>query len=101
MLTYSGYLTTKKEILRKEYELIIPNFEIKTVFQDTILEWLKIDIKIQKSLLQDTANYLITNQITKFETGFKQIIGDTFSYCDTAKNHEYIYHSYILGLLAI
>ena len=28
-------------------------------------------------------------------------MGDTFSYYDTAKNHEYVYHSYILGLLAI
>ena len=101
LFTYSGYLTVRKEISRKEYELAIPNYEIKTIFQDTILEWLKIDIKLQKSLLQDTANYLINNEIEKFETGFKEIIGDTFSYYDTAKNHEYVYHSYILGLLAI
>ena len=101
LFTYSGYLTVKKEISRKEYELAIPNYEIKTIFQDTIMDWLKMDIKLQKSLLQDTANYLITNEITKFETGFKEIIGDTFSYYDTAKNHEYVYHSYILGLLVI
>ena len=60
-----------------------------------------MDIKLQKSLIKDTANYLTNNEIEKFETGFKQIIGDTFSYYDTAKNHEYVYHSYILGLLAI
>ena len=101
LLTYSGYLTTRKEISRKKHELIIPNFEIKTIFQDTILEWLKTDIKIRQSLLEKTANYLITNKIEKFETGFKEIIGDTFSYYDTTKKHEYIYHSYILGLLAI
>ena len=46
-------------------------------------------------------NYLLSNEIRKFEIGFKQIIGDTFSYYDTAKNHEYVYHSYVLGLLAI
>ncbi|MEA2041256.1 MAG: AAA family ATPase [Bacteroidota bacterium] len=101
LLTYSGYLTTKKQISRKEYELFIPNYEIKTIFQDTIIEWLETDIKIIKSLLQDTTNYLINNQLTDFEKGFKEIIGDTFSYYDTAKNNEYIYHSYILGLLAI
>ena len=108
LLTYSGYLTIRKEISRKEYELVIPNFEIKTVFQDTILEWLKTDIKLQKTLLKNTANYLINkeniearNALSLFEKGFKEIIGDTFSYYDTAKNHEYIYHSYILGLLAI
>lgn len=101
LLTYSGYLTTRNNISRKEYEILIPNYEIKTVFQDTIIEWIQTDIKIIKSLLQDTANYLINNNIQEFEIGFKQIIGDTFSYYDTAKNNEYIYHSYILGLLAI
>ncbi|MEA3451943.1 MAG: AAA family ATPase, partial [Bacteroidota bacterium] len=101
LLTYSGYLTTRKKVSRKEYEIVIPNYEIKTIFQDTIINWLKTDIKIIKSLVQNTANYLINNQIEKFEAGFKEIIGDTFSYYDTAKNHEYIYHSYILGLLAI
>ena len=101
LLTYSGYLTIKKQISRKEYVLFIPNYEIKTIFQDTIIEWLETDIKIIKSLLQDTTNYLINNQLIEFEKGFKQIIGDTFSYYDTAKNHEYVYHSYILGLLAI
>ncbi len=101
LFTYSGYLTTRKEISRKKHELVIPNYEIKTVFQDSIVDWLKIDVKLQKSLLEDTANNLITNEITKFEIGFKEIIGDTFSYYDTAKNNEYIYHSYILGLLAI
>ena len=101
LLTYSGYLTTKNNISRKEYEILIPNYEIKTVFQDTIIEWIQTDIKIIKSLLQKTANNLIRNNIPEFEQGFKQIIGDTFSYYDTAKNHEYVYQSYILGLLAI
>ena len=101
LLIYSGYLTSVKKISRKKYELTIPNYELKTVFQDTIIEWLSVDIKIQKTLLENTTSYLINNEISKFEKGFKEIIGDTFSYYDTAKNHEYVYHSYILGLLAI
>ena len=101
LLTHSGYLTTRKEIQLGEYELAIPNRELKIIFKKTIIEWLETDIKIIKSQLEDTANYLINNQIEKFEKGFKEIIGDTFSYYDTAKNHEYVYHSYILGLLAI
>jgi len=101
LLTYSGYLTIKNEVRFGEYEIAIPNYELKIIFKKTIIEWLQTDIKIIKSLLQDTANYLINNQIVKFEEGFKQIIGDTFSYYDTAKNNEYVYQSYILGLLAI
>ena len=101
LLTYSGYLTTRNEISLGEYELLIPNYELKFIFKKTIIEWLEADINIIKSLLQDTANHLINNNIQKFELGFKEIIGDTFSYYDTLKKHEYIYHSYILGLLAI
>ncbi|OQY03150.1 MAG: hypothetical protein B6I20_05645 [Bacteroidetes bacterium 4572_117] len=101
LLFYSGYLTVNRKIALNEYELIIPNYELKIIFKKTILEWLKKDIKIIKSLLQNTANYLINNKIEEFEKGFKQIIGDTFSYYDTAKNHEYVYQSYILGLLTI
>ena len=101
LLTYSGYLTTKGQTSRKEYILSIPNYEIKTIFQDTIVEWIETDVKIRKTLLQTTADNLVNNKIAEFEKGFKQIISDTFSYYDTAKNHEYVYHSYILGLLAI
>ncbi|MEA3444711.1 MAG: AAA family ATPase [Bacteroidota bacterium] len=101
LLTYSGYLSNYNQISRKSYELRIPNYEVKTIFQDTIIEWLKVDVKLRNTLLIDTANNLINNQISDFETGFKQIMGDTFSYYDTAKNHEYVYQSYILGLLAI
>ena len=101
LLTYSGYLTIKNKVSRKQYELKVPNHELKTVFQDTIVDWIQTEIKIVKSLLEKTTNNLITNQIEEFETGFKQIIGDTFSYYDTAKTNEYVYQSYILGLLAI
>ncbi|MEN8121663.1 MAG: AAA family ATPase [Bacteroidota bacterium] len=101
LLTYSGYLTTNREISLGEYELLIPNHELKIIFKKTIVEWLEADIKIIKSLLQDSVNNLINNEIAKFEEGFKEIMGDTFSYYDTAKNNEYVYHSYILGLLAI
>ena len=68
-----------KEVRLGEYELKIPNYELKIIFKKTIIEWIQTDIKIVKSLLQSTANHLISNNITEFEAGFKQIIGDTFS----------------------
>lgn len=68
LLTHSGYLTTRNKISFGEYELIIPNYELKFIFKKTILEWLQVDVKIVKSLLQNTANDLINNRISKFET---------------------------------
>ncbi len=108
LLTYSGYLTSKKQVSLGEYELMIPNYELEIVFKKTILEWFETEIKIEKYQLIEALNHLINKEerdskqaLDLFEKAFNQIIGDTFSYYDTTKNHEYVYHSYVLGLLAI
>ena len=101
LLTFSGYLTAINKTGRKSYELAIPNYEIKTVFQDTILNWLNTDVKLKQSLLIETTNYLTNNEIGKFEAGFKKIMGDTFSYFDAQGEPENVYQAYVLGLLAI
>ncbi len=113
LLTFSGYLTTESKRDVNNFMLKIPNYEIKFVFKNIILKWLSVDIKIRKTLLEDTTKYLITNQIEKFEKGFKEIISDTFSYFDTKGEPENVYpvefkelfnrvnQSYVLGLLAI
>jgi len=101
LLVFSGYLTTVTKTGRKSYELTIPNYEVKTVFQDIILDWLDTEIKIQQILLTETTKYLINNEIEKFEKGFKQIMGDTFSYFDAHGEPENVYQAYLLGLLAI
>jgi len=56
--------------------LAIPNYEIKTVFQDIIIKWLCNDVNIKRNSLIDTTKYLIYNEIEKFEIGFKEIIED-------------------------
>ncbi len=100
LLTFSGYLTSVNKIGRKTYQLAIPNYEVKTVFQDIIMNWLNTDVKIKQTLLIETTRKLINNEIDKFEIGFKRIIGDTFSYFDTNGEPENVYQSYVLGLLA-
>jgi len=101
LLTFSGYLTYVNKCSTDSYSLKIPNYEIKFVFTNIILKWLSVDLKLRRTLLEETTKYLITNQIEKFEIGFKEIIGDTFSYFDTNGTPEKIYQSYVLGLLAI
>ena len=112
LLTYSGYLTQVKELKHDNYELKIPNNEIKTVFKDIIVNWLKEKVQIRRETLIATSEYLINNKILEFEKGFKQIVGDTISYFDTAPivvkktkkiitSQEQIFHVYTLGLLAI
>lgn len=101
LLTFSGYLTQLKEVRRNTYLLKIPNYEIKTVFQDIILAWLHRGLKVKRELLISTAEHLVNNRLLAFEKGFKKIMGDTFSYFDTGGEAERVYQSYVLGLLAI
>jgi len=101
LLVYSGYLTVKQKVSRKEYELVIPNYELETVFQDTVLEWLTNAVQINDRSLKRMVSGLINNNLQSFEENFREVMGDTFSYYDTAKNPEQVYHTYLLGLLTI
>jgi len=101
LFTFSGYLTVEKKTGINSYTLKIPNFEINFNFKNIIIKWLSNDVKIRKTLLEETTKQLTNNEIEKFEKGFKQIIGDTFSYFDTKSEPENVYQSYVLGLLAI
>ncbi len=112
LLTYNGYLTQVRESKYGNYKLRIPNNEVKIVFTDIIMNWLNTKVKIKRDLLISTAENLINNELIEFEKGFRQIIGDTVSYFDTAKKTdkqseeviiepEQIYHVYTLGLLTI
>ncbi len=101
LFLFSGYVTVKERITTYDYKLRIPNYELKTIFKRTILDWFKMDIKVRYDQLTEMANSLINNNLTVFEKNFKEIMGDTFSYYDTAKNNEYVFHAYMLGLLAV
>jgi len=103
LLFYSGFITPIKQVSLYRYELKIPNYELKFVFKNLILEWLENRYKFTEDLLLKTSNNLINNNIEEFEIGFKQILGDTLSYFDTSSNKqgEQFFHVYTLGLLAI
>lgn len=101
LLTFSGYLTQVKEVSRKVYELRIPNYEIKTIYQDIVISWLQNSLKVKRELLVTTTGHLLNNRLEKFEQGFQRIIGDTFSVFDEDGEAEKVYQAYVLGLLAI
>ena len=104
LLFHNGFLTSVKETGRNIYELRIPNNELKYVFTDIILDWIKQSYNLNEILLFSTSKHLTNNRIKEFEQGFKKIIGDTLSYFDIApagNSGEKFYHVYTLGLLAV
>ncbi len=50
--------------------------------------------------IRELAKSLIQGRLQGFERYFRQVMGDTFSYYDTARFTENVYHAYVLGLLA-
>jgi hypothetical protein len=84
LLYFSGYLTFEKKINLDTVILRIPNYEIEYVFKNIILDWLAKQVKISGDVLKKTFKHLINNQLEDFEKGLQKIIGDTFSFYDTA-----------------
>ncbi len=103
LLFNGGFITPIKKISLNRYEFRIPNYELKFVFTNIILEWIENRYKFNQDLLINTSTDLINNNLSDFEIGFKQILGDTLSYFDTASNKqgEQFFHVYTLGLLAV
>lgn len=110
LLLYSGYLTpVRAEVSSDFYELKIPSYEIKTLFQKIIRQWFDVGLNVHASLLHEMIKSLTQNRIKDFEKYFKEIMGDTFSYFDLdnpndeeqKKQAEKVWQAYTLGVLSI
>ena len=101
LLLFAGYLTPTRRIAEGFYGLRIPNYEVKTLFQKIIQQWLQRQVSIRSSLLLQMIQSLTNNRIKDFEKYFQAIMGDTFSYFDVGKRPEDVWQAYVLGLLAI
>ncbi len=105
LLFHSGFVTHVSEDADGRYELRIPNNEVKIIFIDIIIEWIKNQYRFTEDSLKDTISALVNNDLPKFEKGLRQIMQDSISYFDTgagdARTKEQIFQVYTLGLLAI
>ena len=101
LLVFAGYLIPVDKTSKRIRELRIPNYEITTLFEQFILDWLNKGLHIPSTLLLQMVQALTQNQIPQFEKYFKKIMGDTFSYFDVNKEVEKVWQAYVLGLLAI
>ena len=98
---FSGYLKIieKQTIHHKQFGLFkIPNIEIQTIFEDSILFW------FVQSDTYDRFNTVLNNlkkgKIKDFSKYFIDFIRDVCSYYDFAdKEPERIYHALVLGMM--
>jgi hypothetical protein len=98
---FSGYLRiVNKELVKNKQvgEFQIPNIEIQTIFEDSILYW------FSKSQTYNKFNVVLENlkkgRIKDFSKYFADFIRQACSYYDFADNEpERVYHALVLGMM--
>ncbi len=100
-LLFCGYLKAfdcKREERKSFCSLLIPNEEVKIIFEEVIINWFNQSFVDEK--LQILLKSLITGDLKLFERLLSEFVLTTLSYFDTAgKNVEAVYQAFVLGLL--
>ncbi len=112
-LLFSGYLSFKNLHLDGNFryaDFFIPNREIASIYESTILSWFQQDTEYD-----DMLGFLVQGDITQFTESFEKFVITSFGYFDVGgqktenqeagaqkeKEHpEKFYHAFVLGLLA-
>ena len=100
LLLGTGYLkvTEVVDLATGMYKVKIPNYEIKFLFQSIIRDW--FNDKVIGNNLNTILKDLITLNLDEFETKFKVLVTQMFSYMDVGENTaENFYHAFVLGML--
>ncbi|AWI05761.1 AAA family ATPase [Clostridium drakei] len=100
-LLLSGYLKTVKKIRKPDgrlvCELAIPNIEVKYLYNEIIMSWLKESVNNDEFNLM--LNSLTNGDIENFEDIFADYVVKSFSYFDIGDESENFYHAFVLGIL--
>lgn len=96
ILYLTGYLTgTEKEEGRQEWNLWIPNLEIREIFEDTVIKWFQDSARLweRKALFRavwERDEEKLTEEMTK-------LLRKTISYHDYKED---FYHAFLAGIFA-
>ena len=94
LMLHSGYLTIKEKIGLDEYELKIPNEEVRYFFKNTFL-----DVVLKpKSNFREMIKNLMKKDIGKYKYYLQQIMLNAVSYYDIGRE-EKPYHNLLLGMI--
>ena len=94
----TGYLKVIEQVDKKRYKVALPNYEIKSLFEDIVDDWFsnKVSGEDLRSILDDLVNL----RLPDFNKKFKRLVEEMFSYMDVGKDTaENFYHAFVLGLL--
>ena len=97
-LYFTGYLTKESEYFKESSIFLrtrIPNIEVKTIYQNTILNWMK-DI-IKKEDFHDLYDAMEEGNARRMTEILNSQLFHTISFFDSAEN---FYHGFLTGILS-
>ena len=103
-MLFSGYLKASDPVLNTddliEYELQVPNREVKTVYRTIIQNWIDGG-PVKSDRLELMLQALRAGDVEYFEEVLNDFVIHSFSYYDTnGRDPEKVYQAFLLGLLA-
>lgn len=97
-LYFTGYLTKAGEYFRERYiflKLRIPNIEVLTIYENTILSWFRQ--RIQKQDFRDLYRAMEEGNAERIRDILNEQLFSTISFYDSAEN---FYHGFLAGILS-
>lgn len=97
-LYFTGYLTKQGEYFKESsvyLQVRIPNTEVKTIYQNTILGWFRR--RIEKQDFRDFYRAMEDGNAEKMEQILNEQLFSTISFYDNAEN---FYHGFLTGILS-
>ena len=97
LLYMTGYLTVADYPDGNRYELKIPNYEVRQIFTQQVLEWFNDKARTETDKLTDLYAAFETGAAATITEFLNSQLLDTVSFYDA---HESFYHGFLLALLS-
>ena len=78
----------------------IPNIEVSLVYEQFITRYFDEQLQWKNATVQDWLQSLLHCDWPRFEALLQELVDNLFSYHDTGKYPEAVFHAFTLGLLA-
>lgn len=101
VLFMTGYLTQRGRLENGQYELVIPNREVRQIFEKQIWMWFDKKVKNDRTKLEMFCQAFKEGNVDEIEKTFTSYLKSTISIRDTYTKSpkENFYHGILLGLL--
>lgn len=101
LLLFAGYLNAEKASDDEEetrYKLTIPNKEVRNIYLDRVIDWVRLKVNISVSDYENFVELLTMQKLDKFKEKFSEYLMNSTSYHDLTKEKDY--HNLMGGILA-